>query len=178
MSKTPLLDRIPDLSRTVGGPLVALDPGPEQTALCVYHLGLIQRCAKLPNAEVLRFIRQRGAVSEWCGHTDPLAVEMVASYGMAVGREVFETCLWIGRFIEAWGGPYRLVYRLEVKLHLCKDSRAKDGNIRQALLDRFPGGKGTKARPGPLYGFSGSDMYSALSVAIVAAETPGEWRSE
>jgi len=64
---------------------------------------------------------------------------MIASYGMPVGREVFETCLWIGRFIECWCGPYTLVYRREVKSFLCADSRAKDSNVRQAVIDRYGG---------------------------------------
>ena len=66
--------------------------------------------------------------------------------------------------------------RLDVKLHLCKDSRAKDANIRQALLDRFPatgGGKtpqiGTKAQPGPLYGIK-SHLWAALGVAVTFAD--------
>lgn len=104
---------------------------------------------------------------------DEMAIEMIASYGMPVGREVFETCLWIGRFIEAWGGPYTLVYRRDVKLHLCGQARAKDGNVRQAIIDRF-GGKqsaiGNKKTPGPLYGVSG-DVWQALAVAITFADT-------
>jgi hypothetical protein len=108
-----------------------------------------------------------------------LAIEMVASYGMAVGATVFETCVWSGRFIERWlvsdkrrPEPVR-VHRKEVKIHLCGSMRAKDANIRQALIDRY-GGKesaiGKKANPGPLYGMSG-DCWSALAVAITAAET-------
>ncbi len=40
--------------------------------------------------------------------------------------------------------------RRAVKLELCADSRAKDANIRQALLDRFGGSTaiGRKAAPG------------------------------
>jgi hypothetical protein len=97
-----------------------------------------------------------------------LAVEMVASYGMAVGAEVFETCVWAGRFIEAWGGGEIRVYRRDVKLHLCGQTRAKDGNVRQALIDRY-GGKdkaiGKKASPGPCYGMSG-DVWQALALAV------------
>jgi len=105
-----------------------------------------------------------------------LAIEMIASYGMAVGREVFETCVWIGRFQQAWHTPdgVKLVYRRDVKMQLCGSPKAKDANIRQALLDMFPatgGGKtpqiGTKAQPGPLYGIT-SHAWAALAVAVTA----------
>lgn len=102
-----------------------------------------------------------------------LALEMIASYGMPVGAEVFETCVWIGRFIQAWHpAPHALIFRRDVKLHLCGSARAKDAHIRAALLDRF-GGKaaiGKKATPGPLYGFK-SDIWAALAVALTFLET-------
>lgn len=66
---------------------------------------------------------------------------MVASYGMAVGREVFDTVLWIGRFYEAlsiqMAQKPRLLCRIEEKRHICHDSRANDPAIRRALIDRF-----------------------------------------
>jgi hypothetical protein len=59
--------------------------------------------------------------------------------------------------------------RLKVKLHLCHDSRAKDANIRAALIDRF-GKPGTKKNPGALYGVT-RDLWSALAVAITFWDT-------
>ena len=95
---------------------------------------------------------------------------------MAVGAEVFETVYWIGRFAERaiqLDHAAERVFRRDVKLHLCGNSRAKDANIRQALIDRY-GGKeqaiGRKASQGPLYGLSG-DCWSALAVAVTFAET-------
>lgn len=104
----------------------------------------------------------------------PVAIEMIASYGMAVGAEVFETCLWIGRFMQAAGPErVRLVYRRDVKLHLCNSAKAKDANIRQALIDKW-GGKaaaiGKAKSPGPLYGIK-SHAWAALGVAVTALET-------
>ena len=105
---------------------------------------------------------------------------MVASYGMAVGKDVFETCVWIGRFAEACGRDSdgeasQLVYRQPVKLHHCHSAKAKDSNIRQALVDRFaPGqpnyGKGTKAQPGWFHGFN-ADIWQAYALAVYAADT-------
>lgn len=106
-----------------------------------------------------------------------VAVEMVASYGMAVGKEVFETCVWIGRFQEifASGPPVELVYRRDVKLHHCHSAKAKDSNITQALIDRFASGepnrgKGTKAAPGWFYGFR-ADIWQAYALAVYVADT-------
>ena len=154
--------------------LLAIDPGPVESAFVEYDTDMALPIAwlKVNNYTVLSHVLRR---SRDRSRTD-LAIEMVASYGMAVGAEVFDTCVWIGRFTERWfvsKSEPRLVYRREVKLHLCGDSRAKDANIRQALIDRY-GGKeqavGRKATPGPLYGLSG-DCWSALGVAITASET-------
>jgi hypothetical protein len=47
-----------------------------------------------------------------------------------------------------------------------RQRRAKDQNIRQALIDRL-GPPGTKKNPGPTYGVT-SHMWSALAVAVTA----------
>jgi hypothetical protein len=86
---------------------------------------------------------------------------------MAVGREVFETCVWIGRFVERLG-IVTLVYRKDVKLTICGSPRAKDANVRAALIDRL-GQVGTKNNPGPLYGMK-SHLWSALAVAVTVME--------
>ena len=102
------------------------------------------------------------------GLPDVVVIEKVESYGMAVGAEVFGTVLWSGRFAEAAHRvPVVLLPRRAVKLALCADSRAKDANIRQALIDRFGGSAaiGRKASPGPLYGIS-RDVWSALAIAV------------
>jgi hypothetical protein len=103
-------------------------------------------------------------------------IEMIASYGLPVGAEVFETCLWIGRLQERMLLGYldaKLIYRKDVKLHLCGTPRAKDANIRQALIDRY-GGKtkaiGNKKTPGPLYGIK-SHGWAALALAVTYYDT-------
>lgn len=101
-----------------------------------------------------------------------IAIEMVASYGMAVGKEVFETCVWIGVFLRSLSKSDcihdHFVYRKDVKLNLCGSVKAKDANIRQALIDRF-GEPGSKKNPGKLYGVS-KDLWSALAVAVTYSD--------
>lgn len=149
--------------------VLAIDPGTTQSAWCVYDGIRLLDCDIQPNEVLLAKLR------DWDFGSCELAVEMVASYGLAVGKEVFETVLWIGRFIEAAdrsGVIAEKVYRKDVKMHLCHSMKAKDANIRQAILDRFPhagGGStpqiGVKSSPGPLYGIR-SHVWAALAVAI------------
>lgn len=149
--------------------ILAIDPGTTQSGWCLLEDGIPVAFGVLPNACMMVEISNIDA--------DIMAVEMIASYGMAVGREVFDTCVWIGRFQQAWRDPGAvvLVYRKDVKMHLCGTTKAKDSNIRQALLDSYPstgGGAtpqvGTKSQPGPLYGVS-SHVWPALGVAVTVA---------
>lgn len=148
----------------------AIDPGNEKSALVVFDGVAVLNHQTLPNAELLQEISDRTRTSE---HV--LVVEKIASFGMPVGAEVFETCVWSGRFIQSWTGyrpplmPWDRVKRHEVKTALCGNQRAKDPHIRQALLDRFGPGRekaiGKKSAPGPLYGIAG-DEWAALAVAV------------
>lgn len=146
--------------------VIGIDPGPAESAYAVCGGETIWQSEKLSNPDLLCILRD-GAKLKSAQH---LVIEMIACYGMAVGAETFETCVWIGRFMEAFGA-YRTsrLPRLDVKMHLCHDSRAKDKNIRQALIDRF-GGPAAIRKGGALYGISG-DVWSALAVALAYWDT-------
>lgn len=138
---------------------LAIDPGTTESAYIVWD-GRMIRGGMMENAQLLAEIRGGLGASK-----DNAAIEMVASYGMPVGKETFETVLWIGRFYERLHEvvPTELIYRKDVKIHLCGSMKAKDGNIRQALIDKH-GAPGTKKAPGKTYGISGH-IWQALAVA-------------
>jgi hypothetical protein len=158
---------------------LAIDPGNQLSAYCVVDgqcLPLVFE--KLSNDQLIRLMQKEIDGEYGVGR---VVIEMVASYGMAVGADVFETCVWIGRFAQvahAVGVPVELIKRIPVKVHHCYSSRATDGAIAQALVDRFaPGepnhGKGTKKAPGFFYGFSG-DIWQAMALAVYAIDTAEE----
>ncbi len=154
--------------------VLAIDPGNTESAYVL--IGSDYRPAyfdKMPNEDLRSALRYNAL-----GNADHIAIEMVASYGMSVGADVFETCVWIGRFAESLhvrtGQPPLLVKRHPVKMHLCHNTTARDSNIKQALVDRFASGvrnhgKGTKADPGWFYGFH-RDIWQAYALAVYVAD--------
>lgn len=160
--------------------LLAIDPGNTESGWVLIDTKTCRplRFGKTENTHLRALLMGDVDDEEWIAG-ERVVIEMVASYGMAVGADVFETCVWIGRFIETtrdlWEQPVAdLVKRQPVKLHHCGTSKAKDSNIRQALVDRFaPGqpnhGKGTKTAPGWFHGFR-ADIWQAYALAVYAAD--------
>lgn len=141
--------------------MLAIDPGPTESAWVGTEGGVVL-FGKEPNETILTRI---------CAvHWNAVVVEMIASYGMAVGAEVFETCVWIGRFEQTCRAraPFHRMFRRDVKLHWCGTTKANDSNIRQAVIDHY-GGKekaiGNKRTPGPLYGIK-ADVWQALALGL------------
>ena len=142
--------------------VLAIDPGTTKSGWLVFDEGRVLACGVNDNPDVLEAVRYTSA--------SIVAIEMIASYGMAVGSSVFETVRWIGRFQQAAPDPERvmLVYRQDIKLFLCKSLQANDANVRQALIDRV-GTPGTKAKPGATYGVY-THAWAALGVAVTAVQ--------
>ncbi len=149
--------------------ILAIDPGTEKSGFVVWDRGVIE-ASEVSNEEMLARI-----ITNDFGGLDICALEMVQSYGMSVGRETFETVFWTGRMFERAQRNCTAIriYRKDVKIHLCGTMRAKDKNIRQALLDKY-GPVGTSKNKGPLHGISGH-LWSALAIAsYVDNTTPTE----
>jgi hypothetical protein len=141
--------------------IIGIDPGNKETAFVVITGGKIREHHYLPNDEaldVLQIIDKNYICDIYC--------EMIASYGMSVGKSIFDTCLFIGRIIEALPSV-KLITRNVIKNVICNSSKAKDANIRQALIDIY-GEVGTKKNQGGTFGMSG-DKWAALAVATAAA---------
>ena len=99
---------------------------------------------------------------------DIFVIEDITCYGMPVGKEVFETCKFIGRLQERLDNPIVIAKRY-IQLHFCNTTRSKDANIKRVLLDRF-GEKGTKKKPGVTYGLK-DHAWDALALCIWYEDT-------
>lgn len=142
--------------------IIAIDPGTTESAFVLVDDDfIILDHGKIPNERMIESLRLLDY--------DHCVIEMIASYGMAVGKEVFETCVWIGRFMERSSTNSSRILRRDVKLNMCGSVRAKDGNIRQALIDRF-GSPGTKKAPGHTHGLS-ADQWQAFALAVTCIDS-------
>ncbi len=146
--------------------ILAIDPGTYESAYVVWDGEKILGYDKVDNHRMLKII----ADPPW--DVDLLAVERVASYGQRVGQEVFDTCMWAGRFVQAAVEEildFKLIYRMTIKKYLIGSHTAKDADIRRRLLDVI-GPQGTKKNPGPTYGIK-ADIWQALALAVTAYDT-------
>lgn len=148
--------------------ILAIDPGNIESGYAIIQMPdfKLLNYGKVKNEDILYVLDDM--------IFDEVAIEMVASYGMAVGKSVFDTCVWIGRFTQALGGYVDYVYRKDEKMCLCGSMKAKDSNIRQALIDRyakhdFKNGKGVKKNPDTFYGVS-KDVWQAIAVGVTYYE--------
>jgi hypothetical protein len=153
--------------------VIAVDPGDEFSAWMIYDMVKqrpIEWADEEPNQQLRKTLTNCGAFE--------CAIEGMQSFGMPVGADVLETCVWIGRFIESWsrkmGSEPAILYRKDIKHHLCGSIKATDANVRQALIDRYGPGRsraiGTIRNRGPLYGITGH-VWSALAIAVTYVDT-------
>lgn len=184
--------------------VIGIDPGTFKSAYVVLARSsdlepsrtVLQESAEVDNEQLLLKLRryQIGAEQNpgfFAGRTF-MAIENIEGMGMMVGRTTFDTCIWIGKFVEAWENNTRqlahLVSRGDERIVLCgcstyinpvtgKRQKISDAAIRASLIERFEptgGGRipqiGVKSKPGPLYGVSGH-AWQALSVAMTFMET-------
>jgi hypothetical protein len=124
-----------------------------------------------------------------------LVIEMLRAQGMPEKNETFLAAFEAGRFAQLWGSQWTFVFRGDAKMAICGSMRAKDTNIRAALIDLWGGeaeaiggkkcprchgkkvtgkkqllckacdGSGWLVPAGPLYGMA-ADTWAALAVAV------------
>ncbi len=112
-------------------------------------------------------------------HIDLIAIETIESRGMPLGKTTLNTMYNVGRFVQTINmvnmdfeenkikkTPHMLIKRREEQILMCGNTKAKDSNITQYLIDKF-GKKGTKKEPGYTYGIS-KDNWQAFGVAVTA----------
>lgn len=140
--------------------IFSVDPGSAQSAY-VFFDPAKQRIIDmgiLPNDDMLKQIKigtPRMTV---------FAIERVASFGFSVGKEIFATCEWTGRFIQAAAHhPVTIfpIYRKQVVVAVTGKSTNGDKEVRAAMIARY----GKENLDGCV-----RDLWSALAIATVASD--------
>lgn len=151
--------------------IFSIDPGNRQSAYSLLNEELRPiEFGKVDNHDLLNIIGSFYIKTSINENDVPFVIEMIGHYGtgMPAGKDVFDTCVWIGRFTEIYhqltSKEPIYIMRKDEKINLCGNMKAKDGNIRQALIDRF-GVVGTKKNKGWFYGVS-NDVWAAIAVGV------------
>ena len=139
--------------------ILSLDVGTEESAYCLIDSSNYKplKFGKIDNNELLEIVKTE--------NYDKMIYEEFQCYGMPIGVSTITSITWNGRYIQSAldrNKPVEYIYRKEEKINLCGSMKAKDSNIRQALIDRF-GEVGTKNNQGFFYGFK-KDIWAAFAV--------------
>lgn len=142
-----------------------IDPGPTESAWATWDGEIILSMGMIKNSSMLGLIK-----INMFNPSAILMVEGIQSYGRVVGKETFDTCLMIGRILEAAHVPWEqmeqhILYRPAIKAYLCGTVRANDADIRGTLIKRL----GKEVTRG-----CKNHIWSALSVAVVAYKIRSE----
>lgn len=174
-----------DKSVKVQFPIMAIDPGTTSSAYIIWDgskvldKGYLTNCHML--SRIVKFqhesIMDRSMDAAMGHYKIPVTfpevyIESIVSYGMPLGQETIDTCVWIGRFHIV--ANTNLINRKQIKIHHCGTTRAKDKNIRQTLVDKY-GPVSTKANPNPVHGGDYKDkmkdhLWSAFALATYVSE--------
>ena len=139
--------------------ILAIDPGPIIQSFVIFDGKRVVSSGNVSVDELCVILKENEGLLTACEYIDFI--------GMAAGADIFATVFNCGRLYAA-ATIMRLIPRRDVKLHLCGTHRAKDPNVRQALIDKV-GPVGTKKKPGPCYGVS-NHLWAALAVAATATD--------
>jgi hypothetical protein len=131
-----------DCPQSVDSVVVGVDPGTDKSAFAIFDGREVISHGIYENEHFL---------SHGLWSRRHVFCEMIASYGMAVGASVFETCVWIGRFVQTAsvsGGNLTRVFRKDVKLHLCQCT-SRQGRQRAPGVNRSRRAAGDQEEPRP-----------------------------
>lgn len=150
------------------GNILAIDPGPTESGYLILGEKILDM-GKVDNDYLENLL-----YSKRISNLKPkVVVEIVKSYGMPAGDSLFRTMWWVGRFAASCDHMnyyYYEVTRKAVVSHICHSARAKDSNVRQALIDKYEPDLLPKHRPRKFLKGVSKDMWSALAVAVFFKE--------
>lgn len=158
--------------------ILSIDPGTTESAFVIMGDDCKpERFGKISNEELLSNIYKEMNIG-LC------VIEKIECYGAKVGYEVFDTCVWAGRFHEAAINvniPVEYVTRRDEKMTLCGTMRANDKAIRAALIEIFAehdfvNGKGKADNKDWFYGFK-ADIWAAFAVGYTYRQMEKEGRA-
>ena len=169
--------------------LLAIDPGTTQSAYAMLNEDYsLVRAAKVENEVLLTLVKD--------GDWDEMAIECMEARHVVngvIGAETYDTCYWIGRYMQAAEDrdkPVHKIYRTQERTRLIPTKKNKlpkhpdtvgqgaDSQIRATLIRRFAkhdmkNGKGKAAHKDVFYGFA-NDMWAAFAVGVVCLDKQRE----